>query len=99
MNTTADTLARVCRALDHAANCSTDEAVRLVMRAHHTMGCLLLIALEDPDQLPIVADHWEQLCRSSLREAAELGLVDMGPHYQAEQRRGKHGPRPADRHE
>lgn len=84
MATHPDTLARTCRALDHAANTATSMEARALFRAHHTFGVMLLVAMEDPTRLQACADEWGQLGRALVREATQLGIVDMSAHYAAE---------------
>lgn len=88
MRTNPDTLARTLRGLDHAANTCPMQEARTVLRVHHTFGTMLLALAEDPALLAQATEDWHQVCRALLREAAELGLVDMAPYYAAERSRG-----------
>lgn len=84
-----DALARTMRALDHAANTAQYDEVRLVMRAHHTMGALLLDAVERPANLERNAEAWDELCRTILRSAVQAGYIDMSAHDAAERHHGR----------
>jgi len=85
--TAAEDLAATLRALDHGANTARHDEVRLVLRAHHTMGAMLLAVMQDPTLAVFAAEDWDRMSRAILLAAIDDGLVDMTAHHQAEQER------------